>query len=159
MANYKRIFLDGYSYYLTVVTYRRNPILIENIELLRESFLYSKQKYQFTIEAIIVLPDHFHMIITPNYAKDYPNIIKAIKFYFSKHCNEKYYKHIQQSLSRDKRGLKPIWQKRYYEHTIRDEKDMKEKIEYIYNNPIKHGYVSNIKDWIYSSYQYLYSNA
>ena len=55
MANYKRIFLDGYSYYLTIVTHQRNPILIDNIELLRESFKVSKKKYIYTIDAIVVL--------------------------------------------------------------------------------------------------------
>ncbi len=155
MANYKRIFLDGYSYYLTVVTHQRNPILIDNIELLRESFRVSKRKYRYKIEAIVVLPDHFHTIITPQNAKDYPHIIRTIKQHFSKHCDVKYYEHLEQSISRQKEGYKPIWQKKYYEHTIRDQKDFEEKIEYIYNNPIKHGYAKNIKDWKYSSYQKL----
>lgn len=72
MPNYKRVFEDGYSYYLTVVTHRRNPILIENITLLRQSFAVSMQKYSYRIEAIVVLPDHFHMIITPQNVKEYP---------------------------------------------------------------------------------------
>ncbi|MCH9739416.1 MAG: hypothetical protein K0U38_01050 [Epsilonproteobacteria bacterium] len=55
MPNYKRIFLNGYSYFLTIKTYQNNPILIENIELLRESFKYSKSKYRFKIEAIVIL--------------------------------------------------------------------------------------------------------
>ena len=155
MANYKRLFLDGYSYYLTVVTHQRNPILIDNIELLRESFRVSKRKYRYKIEAIVVLPDHFHTIITPQNAKDYPHIIRTIKQHFSKHCDVKYYEHLEQSISRQKEGYKPIWQKKYYEHTIRDQKDFEEKVNYIYNNPIKHGYAENIKDWKYSSYQKL----
>ena len=152
MANYKRIFLDGYSYYITVVTHQRNPILIDNIELLRESFRVSRRKYRYEIEAIVILPEHFHTIITPQNAKDYPHIIRTIKQYFSKHCEVKYYEHLEQSKSRHKEGYKPIWQKKYYEHTIRDKKDFDEKISYIYNNPIKHGYVEEIKDWKYSSY-------
>ena len=152
MANYKRIFLDGYSYYLTVVTHQRNPILIDNIELLRESFRVSKREYSYKIEAIVVLPEHFHTIITPQNAKYYPHIIRTIKQHFSKHCDAKYYEHLEQSASRQKEGYKPIWQKRYYEHTIRDQKDFDEKINYIFNNPVKNGYVENIKDWKYSSY-------
>ena len=151
MAKYKRIFLDGYSYYLTVVTHQRNPILIDNIELLRESFRESKRQYPYKIEAIVVLPEHFHLIMSPQNAKDYPHIIRTIKQYFSKHCEAKYYEHLEQSVSRHKEGYKPIWQKKYYEHTIRDEKDFDEKMNYIHNNPIKHGYVENIKDWKYSS--------
>ena len=153
MSNYKRIFLDGYSYYLTIVTHGRNPILIENIELLRESFRVSRKKYDYRIDAIVILPEHFHMIITPKKSVDYPKIVRAIKYYFSKHCDEKHYAHMEQSKSRNLRGSKPIWQKRFYEHTIRNEKDYYEKLNYIYNNPIKHEYVENIEDWKYSSYR------
>jgi len=113
MSNYKRIFMDGYSYFITVVTHQRNPILIENIELLRESFRVSKLKYDYDIEAIVILPDHLHMIITPKISADYPKIIRAIKYHFSKYLESKYYEHLEQSFSRWKRGSKPIWQKRY----------------------------------------------
>jgi len=85
MANYKRIFMDGYSYFITVVTHQRNPILIDNIELLRESFRVSKLKYIYSIEAIVILPDHFHMIIKPEVSTDYPKIIRAVKYHFSRH--------------------------------------------------------------------------
>jgi putative transposase len=152
MSNYKRIFLDGYSYYLTIVTHGRNPILIENVELLRESFVVSKRKYAYVIDAIVVLPDHIHMIVTPKVSTDYPKIVRAIKYHFSKHCDEKYYDYMEQSKSRTLRGSKPIWQKRFYEHTIRNEKDFQQCLGYIYGNPVKHGYVKNIEDWKYSSY-------
>ena len=74
MAKYKRLFLDGYSYYFTIVTHRRNPLLIDNIELLRESFRESKQYYVYKIDTIVVLPDHIHMIITPKKVREYPKI-------------------------------------------------------------------------------------
>lgn len=111
MAKYKRIFLDGYSYYITIVTHRRNPILVENIELLRESFRVSKSKYSYVINAIVVLPDHIHMIITPHIATDYPKIIRAIKYHFSAHCDEKFYAHIEQSTSRHKEAPSPYGKK------------------------------------------------
>jgi len=152
MANYRRIFLDGYSYYLTIVTHRRNPILIDNIQLLRQAFAHSKEKFEYHIDAIVILPDHFHMIITPRYAADYPAIISAIKRYFSKHCDPKYYDHLKQSASRQSRGMKPIWQKRFYEHTIRNEKDWHEKLQYIRNNPVKHLYVDKPSQWQYGSF-------
>ena len=153
MSNYKRIFLDGYSYYLTIVTHGRNPILLENIELLRESFRVSKKKYVYRIDAIVILPEHMHLIITPKISSDYPKIVRAMKYHFSKHLDSKYYAHMEQSESRSKRGSKPIWQKRFYEHTIRNEKDFNLCLNYIYGNPVKHGYVENIKDWKYSSYK------
>lgn len=152
MPSYKRLFLQNHSYYLTMVTHLRNPILIDNIALLRESFAVSKSKYDYTIDAIVILPDHIHMIITPNVATDYSKIIRAIKYHFTKYCDKKYYATIGQSSSRDRRGSKPIWQKRFYEHTIRNEKDWRQCVEYIYHNPIKHGYVETIEAWQYSSY-------
>ena len=125
MPNYKRVFLDGFSYFLTVVTHQRNPILIDNIELLRESFRVSRSKYNYQIDAIAIMPDHFHMIVTPEISTEYPDIIKTIKQHFSEYCDEKYFQHLYQSNSRNAKGYKPVWQKRFYEHTIRDEKDYK----------------------------------
>ena len=154
MSKYKRKFMENHSYFITFVTHYRNPILIENIDLLRESFSVSKKKYRYSIDAIVILPDHIHMIIRPEIAEDYSKIIRAIKYHFSVNCDEKYYANIKQSISRTKRGLKPIWQKRFYEHTIRDEKDFLKCEKYIYENPIKHKYVEKIEDWEYSSYFY-----
>ena len=151
MAEYRRIFLDGYSYYITMVTHTRNPILIENIELLRASFRQSMRLYRYRIDAIVVLPDHIHMIITPQRAREYPDIIATIKRYFTKHCDPGYYDHLYQSASRYYRGFKPVWQKRFYKHTIRDERDMQEKCQYIYHNPVKHGYTDTPQTWCYTS--------
>ena len=153
MSDYKRIFIDGYSYFITVVTHGRNPILIKNIDLLRESFLVSKQKYVYHIDSIVILPDHFHMIITPKYADEYPHIIRTIKQHFSKHCPAENYAYLFQSLSREKKGYSLIWQKRFYEHTIRNEKDLIEKMQYMQNNPVKHGYIDKAKRWEYSSFK------
>jgi len=150
MAEYKRIFLAGYSYYLTIVTHGRNPILVDNIELLRESFRESKRYFKYSIDAIVVLPDHIHMIITPQVSDEYPRIVKSIKYHFSKHC--KLEGELEQSASRYRRKYKPIWQKRFYEHTIRDEKDYLRCLEYIRNNPLKHEYVEDEIKWKYSSF-------
>jgi len=147
MADYKRLFLQGHSYYLTIVTHRRKAILIDNIEALRESFRESKRYYDYHIDAIVILPDHLHMIITPRNAKDYPKIVRAIKYNFSIQLSTDE----EQSMARHKKGMNPVWQKRYYEHTIRDEKDYFRCIEYMKNNPIKHGLVENSEGWKYSS--------
>ncbi len=158
---YRRIFADGHSYFLTVVTHQRKPILIENIEHLRNAFRYSKKRYEYKIDAIVILPDHFHMIITPNIAKEYPKIISNIKRSFV-------YKTVGRGIltptiemqntkltlspSKYQRGHAGVWQERYYEHTIRDEKDWLEKMEYMRNNPLKHKLVENLEDWEYSSF-------
>ena len=150
MANYKRLFLDGYSYYFTIVTHLRKPILVDNVELLRESFRESKRYFYYNIDAIVVLPDHMHMIITPENVRDYPKIIQAIKYNFTKRYT--FDEEIEQSYSRYKRKIQPVWQKRYYEHTIRDEEDYYRCMEYIRINPMKHEYVSDEKVWKYSSF-------
>lgn len=152
MPNYKRLFLEGYNYFLTVITYQRNPILIDNIDLLRKSFQESKKRYHYNIDAIVILPDHFHTILTPKNPTDYPLIIRAIKQYFSKHCNPKYYQHLVQSHSRETKDYKPIWQKRFFEHTIRNERDYQLRLDYIHYNPVKHNHVLKTSDWEHSSF-------
>ena len=152
MANYKRVFEDGYSYFITIVTYRRKPILTEHIELLRKSFAYSKQRFDYHIDEIVILPDHLHMIITPKNVLEYPKIIAAIKAYFSKHFEVDADEVMAQSKCRYAKRYKPVWQRRYYEHTIRNEADWQEKIVYMQNNPVKHGLAKNILAWEYSSF-------
>ena len=152
MANYKRVFKQNHSYFITVVTHQRNSILIDHIDLLRASFREAKRCYAFSIEAIVILPDHFHMIISPERAEAYPYIIKTFKQYFSANCPVEAYQHIQQSASRIKKGYKPIWQKRYYEHTLRDDEDYRVRFDYIHYNPVKHQLVKRAVDWKYSSF-------
>ena len=154
MSNYTRIFQDGYSYFITMVTQRREPILIEHIELLRKSFSLSKRRYTYTIDAIIVLPDHLHMIITPENAGEYPKIISHIKRSFVYGLNTELKEDAKMTLSRSSynRKLSGIWQKRFYEHTIRNEKDWLEKIHYIKHNAVKHHLTDDWSDWKYSSF-------
>ena len=152
--NYKRIFLEGYSYYLTLVTHERKPILIEHIDLLRDAFRRSKKRYKYHIEAIVILPDHIHMIITPKIAIDYPKIVRHIKRSFVYGLDSQIKQKAKNELNHKKygRGHAGIWQERYYEHTIRDEKDFLEIIEYMKYNPLKHGLTDNINTWEYSSF-------
>ena len=154
MSNYTRIFLDGYSYFITMVTHRRKAILIDNIDLLRDSFRRSMQHYDYTIDAIIILPDHLHMVITPQKAEDYPMIISHIKRSFVYGLDRSFKNEAKLSLSTSayKRKLSGIWQKRFYEHTIRNEKDWDEKMVYIRHNAVKHSLVDNWKMWRYSSF-------
>ena len=149
--NYRRVFLDGYSYYITMVTYRRKPLLVQFIDELREAFRHSMKKYHYRIDAIVVLPDHLHMIITPKHGTDYPEIIKQIKRSFVYNLPEdiRVKSKIELTASQYRRGEAGIWQSRYYEHTIRNEKDMLEKMQYIQNNPIKHGICKHDETWKY----------
>jgi len=154
MSNYKRVFQDGYSYFITIVTQGREPLLIDNIDQLRYSFQLSKRNYAYQIDAIIILPDHIHMIITPQNATDYPKIISHIKRSFVYGLNENYKSEAKMKLTHSSyhRKLSGIWQKRFYEHTIKDKKDWLEKMNYIQQNAVKHGLVDDWNQWKYSSF-------
>jgi len=154
MSNYKRVFEDGYSYFITIVTQGREPILLENIDQLRYSFQLSKRKYLYQIDAIIILPDHIHMIITPQKSHEYPKIISHIKRSFVYGLDKKYKDKAKMNLSHSSyhRKLSGIWQKRFYEHTIRNENDWLEKMNYIQYNAVKHGLVDNWDQWKYTSF-------
>ncbi|MGN0030453.1 MAG: REP-associated tyrosine transposase [Candidatus Gastranaerophilaceae bacterium] len=157
MSNYKRYFKNSSNpVFITFVTYNRREILIQNIEVLRNSFKYAKNKYDFEIIAISVLKEHCHMIISASNPNDIPQIIRTIKFNFSINVSEKF---ICQNLSESaiKRGEKSIWQRRYYDHIIRNEEDLYKHIDYIHYNPLKH-YNFAPKDWKYSSFDKFVQN-
>lgn len=150
---YKRLFLKNTYVFLTVVTSKRRPILIDNVELLKESLKNAKRFHSFEIFGIAILPEHFHIIIKPNVTENYPKIIHLIKTHFSKNIDVSKIKNYQISPSRKMKQEKDIWQRRYWEHTIKDENDLYTHLDYIHFNPVKHGYTKAVKDWEYSSFQ------
>jgi len=145
---YRRIFEDGYSYFLTLVTHERKSLLVENIDLLRYAVKLSKKKHEYVLDAIVILPDHLHMIITPNIATDYPKIITHIKRSFVYGIEESVRNKSKNNLttSKYKRGHAGVWQERYYEHTIRDEKDFKIRLDYIhFNHSVQNPYTKKVE--------------
>ncbi|MFN3235285.1 MAG: REP-associated tyrosine transposase [Gammaproteobacteria bacterium] len=147
MSSYKRIFQAGSYYFFTVVTYDRLPVFKrhQNVTLLKESIKKIKCKYPFQINAWVILPDHIHMIWKlPRNDFDYTKRWRLIKREF---C-------LTQAGTTNKRNERRIWQRRYWEHIIRNENDMKNHIDYIHFNPVKHGYTSTPSAWEYSSFQY-----
>lgn len=147
-----------------MVTYQRKPILIEKIDLLRESFKNSKQFFNFEIFGVCVLPDHVHLILRPENTNEYPKIITSIKYYFSHRFNDV---GVETPTYRNQSNLqtkqnptygyknkfeKGIWQRRYWEHTIKSDEDLYKHLDYIHYNPVKHGLTKNVKDWEYSSF-------
>lgn len=154
MPKYKRLFIENANVFLTINTYNKRPILVDNIELLRESFKRAKQVYDFKIYACVILPDHIHMILQPANIKEYPKIIFAIKYHFSRHLKNNGGIGIPPYISNSKikKGENGIWQRRYWEHTIINEKDLYRHLDYIHYNPLKHGYVKMPKDWKFSSF-------
>jgi len=154
MSNYRRAYQENGYIFITMVTYKRNPILIKNIELLRSSFKKAEKTFKFEVFGIVILPDHIHMIIKPENIKEYPIIVKSIKAHFSREIDEEQLINIKDRLSASKikKKEKGVWQRRYWEHTIRDENDLYIHLDYIHYNPVKHGYVDYVRDWKYSSF-------
>lgn len=154
MPNYRRLFIQNTYLFLTITTNNRQPILIDNIGLLRESFKRAKHTYKFELYASVILPDHMHVIIIPEKIEEYPKITFAVKYHFSRNIHVGGLGNPPYELSKSKLAKKEkgIWQRRYYEHTIRDEEDLNRHLDYIHYNPVKHGLVKNVKEWEFSSF-------
>ncbi len=151
--DYRRVYVPGGTYFFTVVTYNRRPIFStqDAVEKLREAFRYTMERFPFIIVACVILPDHLHFIWTlPSYSRDFSTRWRLIKSYFTRNWNPK--GTISVSLSRQKKGEADVWQRRFWEHMIRDEDDLSNHVEYIHYNPVKHGLVNAPADWEYSSF-------
>ena len=150
MTNYRRNFVLGGSYFFTLnLAERRLQLLTQHIGLLRSAFREVRGRHPFTIDAIVVLPDHLHAIWTlPEGDAGFALRWRLIKSAFSRGLprNERL------SPSRFSKGERGIWQRRYWEHTLRDEKDCERHADYIHFNPVKHGHVGRVQDWPYSSF-------
>jgi putative transposase len=109
----------------------------------------TKRRFPFHIDAMVVLPDHIHAVWTlPDEDSDFALRWRLIKSHFSKTIRPIGVP----SLSRRKRGEREVWQRRFWEHAIRDENDLHRHIEYCYINPVKHGHVRRVGDWPFSSF-------
>lgn len=147
--NYRRAFTPGGTYFFTLtLSNRKSQLLTEHIDILRQSIANVKTAHPFNIDAIVILPDHLHLLLTlPENDQDYPNRISRIIANFSRQIPS----HESINHSRLRRGERSIWQRRYWEHQIRDDTDYNNHINYIHYNPVKHGYVSSPTEWPYSS--------
>ncbi|MCL2525207.1 MAG: transposase [Betaproteobacteria bacterium] len=150
MTSYRRNFIPGGSFFFTVNLAERNrSLLTDHIGLLREAFREVRQRHPFTMDAIVVLPDHLHAVWTmPPGDADFATRWRQIKSRFSRNfaCVERI------SLSRSAKGERGIWQRRYWEHTIRNETDFERHVNYVHINPVKHGLVDRVRDWAPSSF-------
>ncbi|WP_105169315.1 REP-associated tyrosine transposase [Pseudoalteromonas sp. T1lg23B] len=147
---YRRNYVAGGTYFFTVNLLNRNSaLLVEQIDVLRESVRWVKQRQPFDINAWVVLPDHLHVVLTlPDDDHDYSNRWREIKKRFCKSLP----KTELLTDSRKRKGERGIWQRRFWEHTIRDERDYWHHVNYVHFNPMKHGLVNRIIDWPYSSF-------
>jgi putative transposase len=151
--DYRRTFVPGGTFFFTVVTFARRKIFTDDpvVALLRQAFRVVQARYPFTIEAAVILPDHFHMILRlPEDESDYPIRLRLIKSHFTRYWEGKTV--IPAGSSRQLKGEQAVWQRRYWEHWIRDEADLRRHVEYIHYNPVKHGLVRSPVEWRYSSF-------
>ena len=153
MPDYRRNRVAGGTYFFTVnLLERRSKLLTQHVEVLRAVVRHVQKNKPFHIDAWVVLPDHMHCVWTlPVGDDDYPTRWKAIKTAFSRAMP----KTERLSAVRKAKGERGIWQRRYWEHTIRNDKDYAAHVDYCHINPAKHGLVKQVADWPYSTFHAL----
>ena len=155
MSNYLRNYVPGGSYFFTVVTENRAPILNNDIarNCLRAAFRHCLQDFPFHADALVMLPDHIHAIWTlPADDCDYSKRWGIIKKHFTQSWLNLNGQEQQISLSKQRYRRRGVWQRRFWEHTLRDQQDYNRHFDYLHYNPIKHGCTLKLSDYPYSSF-------
>ena len=153
MATFRRSTAKGATWFFTVVTYRRQPVLAQPhaLQALRAAVRSVRQSHPFEIVAWVVLPDHMHAIWRlPDGDAAYPTrwaLIKRDTAQASRHLIS-----APVTESARKRGEIGFWQRRYWEHQLRDEVDLSRHVDYIHYNPVKHGLTTRVVDWPHSTF-------
>ncbi len=154
MSNYRRPHVAGGTYFITQVTYQRQPWLCSEVArtALRAAIESVRQHYPFSIDAFVLLHDHFHCIWTlPPGDSDYSTRLRLIKGLVTKQCGNQLALPLVVSASRQKRRESNLWQRRFWEHLIRDEEDFARHCDYIHYNPVAHGLCRVPQEWQFSS--------
>ena len=151
MRTYTRARIPGACYFFTVNLAQRgtNSLLAQHVDRLREAFRLTHRDHPFMMDAVVVLPNHLHCLWTlPPDDADFSMRWRLIKARFSRFVatGERI------SVSRQRKGERGIWQRRFREHVIRDDLDYQRHMDYIHYNPVKHGYVEHARDWPHSSF-------
>jgi len=155
MPDYRRYTVAGGTYFFTQVTYKREKWLCSEIArtTLRLAINHVREKYPFSIDAMVLLPDHLHCIWTlPQEDSDYSTRWRLIKTFVTKYCGKQLGLDGQISVSRQKQQESNLWQRRFWEHKIRDGIDLAAHCNYIHYNPVKHGLCADPHQWEFSSF-------
>ena len=150
----RRAWHQGGTYFFTVNLLQRknNALLIDHIDLLRKVVAQVKKSHPFTIHAWVVLPEHIHCVVElPDGDADFKTRWMLIKMLFSRAIPKNEWR----SDIRIHRRERGIWQRRYWEHLIKNEADYRAHVDYVHINPVKHGLVKQVKDWPYSTFHKL----
>jgi len=151
MPDYRRWYRPGGTFFFTVVTYRRMPIFTceDAVACLRSAFAECMNELPMTIDAIVILPDHFHLLMTlPDGDQDYSKRLGVIKAKFSSLRPP----NATRTAVSIRRHESENWQPRFWEHEVRDEDEAAAFADYIHYNPVKHGLVKCPHDWRWSSF-------
>ena len=140
MSNLRRFHENGYIYFVTNVRYKRQTLLVADIDLLENTLDACKSRCGFDLIAWVVMPDHFHLVIDPG-ETHISTILQRIKMSFA-------------AQYRKRQGMQSgrVWQNRFWDHIIRSQEDMNRHIDYIHFNPVKHGLAGRPVDWPHSSF-------
>ncbi|WP_299872956.1 transposase [uncultured Cocleimonas sp.] len=146
---YRRANIKGGTYFFTVnMADRKNTFLVDEFDKLRVSINKVKHRHPFVLDAMVVLPDHLHLMMTLHEGdNDFATRIMLFKSGFSRQIP----KTEKINSSRESKRERGIWQRRYWEHLIHDETDFAKHVDYIHYNPVKHGYVERAVDWKFST--------
>ena len=152
MPDYRRYRIPGGTYFFTVNLLERqgNDMLTRHIGLLRAAVRQVRRSRPFAIDAWVVLPDHLHCVWTlPPDDSDFSTRWRLIKTIFARSLPATE----RRSPVRRYRGERGIWQRRFWEHAIRDDPDFAQHVDYVHFNPVKHGYVGSAADWPFSTFR------
>ena len=155
MSNYRRVTVCGATYFFTVNTHLRQQILLDTDvrTALREAIGRVRETMPFTVDAWVLLPDHMHCLWTlPVDDDDYSTRWRIIKTIVTQCCGGRLQSQRWQTPRRTAKGQGTLWQHRFWEHLIRDERDFNNHVDYLHCNPVKHGYVPQVSQWPYSSF-------
>jgi len=155
MSDYRRWFVPGGTFYFTVATYARRPILTgdHGRSFLRAAIEDVRLHHPFDLVATVLLPDHWHLVMQlPPGEQDYSTRMKRIKEEFTTRWLEAGLPEAEVTPAQKRRGERGIWQLRFWEHTVRDKDDLERCVDYIHWNPRKHELVTRVRDWRWSSF-------
>ena len=144
--NFRRYYIPGAAVFITQVVQDREPVFRDyrSMSLLRETLRKVKKLHPFNMLGYVFLPDHFHLLLQPTGESNFSDIMHSLKPNFTK----EYKRMIDLSSSQSMK----FWQKRFWDHIIRDDKDFENHLHYIHYNPVKHGHITDPRDWKDSSY-------
>jgi len=149
MVRYRRNRVEAGTFFFTLALEdRRSTALIDHVDALRVAFRVARHERPFMIDAVVILPDHLHAILTlPEGDADFAGRWRRMKGHFSSGLLR-----AGIGIKRHANGELALWQRRYWEHTVRDENDFARHVDYIHYNPVKHGLVTRVQDWPHSSF-------